>query len=434
MQPRIKEDFLHYLWRTKKIAPNNLMTTDGILIEVLDYGKYNTESGPDFFNAKVKIGDTLWVGNVEMHILSSDWLRHQHQHDKAYDNVILHVVYEHDASITLKNAIHPLPVLELKGKIPKSFFDNYQFLMASQDDIPCQSLIHTLDKDKINLWKYTLMVERLRHKSLTIEETFCKTNEDWEETLYITLARYFGAKTNTQPFEQMASMTPLSLVHKNRDKTTSLEALFYGQAGMLQAQYDDEYFQILKNEYEFLQKKYNLQSVNPVMWKFGRLRPINFPTVRIAQFVGLMQKVSFLFSTVQNISSNKDIQDIFQTEVNEYWVNHYRFGKTSPSLSKTLSSGFIDILIINAITPILYLYGKKTGQEVYIDKAITLLEDTKGENNNIIYQWKSLGLSAKSALDTQALLELKTHYCQEYKCLSCKIGHEILGKNPQNQP
>lgn len=427
MQPRIKEDFLHYLWRTKKVAQNEMVTTEGQKIDVLAFGQYNTESGPDFFNAKIKIDDTIWVGNVEMHLFSSDWLKHQHQHDKAYENVILHVVYEHDATITLKNAIDPIPVLELKGKIPKSFMDNYQFLMNSQDIIPCQKWVKTIDNDRINLWKYTLTVERLHRKSLAIQDVFQKTNGDWEETLYITLARYFGAKTNTLPFEMLAMKTPLSLTLKNKDKTLSLEALYYGQAGMLNAHYEDDYFQNLKKEYAFLQKKYNLEPIDSVFWKFGRLRPINFPTIRIAQFVGVLQKVSFLFSVIKDTQNPKDIHKLFQIEINEYWSKHYRFGKESLHLSKTISPRFVDILIINAISPLLYLYGKTTNQEIYIDKAITFLEDTQGEKNNITDMWQSLGVDTQTAFDTQALIELKTHYCQEFRCLSCKIGHEIFG-------
>lgn len=405
-----------------------MVTTDGKSIEVLDFGQYNKESGPDFFHAKVNIGGTLWAGNVEMHVLSSDWIRHQHHHDKSYDNVILHVVYEDDAPVTLKNALTPIPVLELKGKIPKSFLDNYQFLMNSQDRIPCQNWVKNIDTSKINLWKYALTVERLHRKSLSVNEILNKNNGHWEETLYIILARYFGAKSNTIPFEMMAQNTPYSLVLKNKDKTSSLEALFFGQAGMLYADYKEDYFQKMKNEYTFLQKKYDLTPIDPVLWKFGRLRPVNFPTIRIAQFTGLLQKGSFLFSGIREAQTYDDIWKLLQSETNPYWDTHYRFGKESVFQSKSLSPAFADILIINAIVPVLYLYGKMTGQERYTDKAIDLLEDTKGEQNHITQMWKSLGADVRTAFDTQALIELKTRYCQEFKCLSCTIGHEILGK------
>lgn len=423
----IKEDFLHYLWRTKKILPHHLQTTDGRMVDVIDYGMYNTESGPDFFNAKIKINDTIWAGNIEMHIFSSDWKKHGHQYDKAYDNVILHVIYEDDAITPVKVNDQIIPTIVLKGKIPKTYLDNYLHLIQSTTKIPCQAMIKNIDEAKIDLWKYSLSIERIHQKSLIVGEVLHATGQDWEETLYIMVARYFGSKVNTEPFEILARSLPLSIINKNKNKRESIEALLFGQAGMLSANYKDDYFIQLKNEYKFLQKKYNLKPMEPVIWKFGKLRPMNFPTVRLAQFAGLMYRVSFLFSQVKEAESVAELKNMFNAIVSEYWEDHYRFGMESNHISKNTSPEFVDLLLINAVSPVLYLYGKINDDHSMIDKAISIPEHINGEVNNITKLWKSMGVRVKTAFDTQALIHLKNNYCNEYKCLSCKIGHELLG-------
>jgi len=421
----LKEEFIHFLWRTKKLPLNGYVTTGGKILEILDFGIYNVDAGPDFFNGKVKIDGTTWAGNIEMHVFSSDWRRHKHQHDSAYDNVILHVVYEDDQPVS--DATNgPIPTLELKGKIPKIFLDNYLNLVQSQQKIPCQSIIHTVSEDKINLWKFTLAIERLSNKSVFVNEILASTGHDWEETLYIMIARYFGSKVNTEPFERLARSLPLQLVQKNKDKRQTLDALFFGQAGMLMANYTDEYFESLKSEYQYQQKKYNLQPIDPVAWKFSKLRPMNFPTVRIAQFAGLMYRVSFLFSQIKEADNAAEIKKIITSDVSEYWKTHYRFGLVSADKTKNAGSNFIDLLMINAIAPILFLYGKVNDDETYIDKAISIMEYLPSEKNNIITLWSELNIKASNAFDSQALIQLKTSYCDYQKCLSCKIGNEIM--------
>jgi hypothetical protein len=422
----IKEDFLHYLWRIKKI-PLALETTDGRAVEILEFGVYNLDSGPDFFNAKIKLEDTVWVGNIEMHVFTSDWKKHGHQCDKAYDNVILHVVYEDDRYDIPKVANQVVPTVALKGKIPKIYLDNYLNLVQSITDIPCKNMISSVAPSKIDLWKYTLSVERLHSKSLTVIEILKTTNYDWEETLYIMLARYFGAKVNIEPFEMLARSLPLSIINKNKDKRETLEALIFGQAGMLMANYEDEYFLSLKKEFQHQQKKYNLKPIDPVAWKFSKLRPMNFPTVRLAQFAGLLYRVTFLFSQIKETEIMDDIKKMLFSKASDYWDDHYRFGTVSTSSNKQTSSDFIDLLLINAVSPLLYTYGLLNDDQKYIDKAIQILENTQGETNHITKLWKSLGISTKSAFDTQALIHLKQNYCHEHKCLSCKIGHEIMG-------
>lgn len=424
----IKEEFLHFLWRTKKIQPEHLITTDGRIIDILDYGTYNVDSGPDFFNAKINIEGTVWAGNIEMHVFSSDWKKHKHQHDKAYENVILHVVYENDKDIWLPNENENIPTIALKGRIPKSFADNYLTLMQSKALIPCQSLISSVALEKIELWKYTLTIDRLYHKSLQVADILLSTGNDWEETLYIMLSRYFGAKVNTEPFERLARSLPLNIINKNKDKRDTLDALFFGQAGMLMANYEDDYFVGLKKEYQFQQKKYSLKPIDPVAWKFSKMRPMNFPTVRIAQFSGLMYRVTFLFSQIREATQPMEIRNMLHSEVTEYWYDHYRFGTPSSPIKKTTSNDFVDLLLINAIAPVLYHYGRCSSEEKCIDMAIKLLEDIGSEKNSIIDHWKQLGIPSKTAFDSQALIHLKNNYCNEFKCLSCKIGNEIMNK------
>ena len=424
----VKEDFLHYLWKTKMVKPEDWVTTNGVPVRIVDYGVCNVDSGPDFFNAKVEMEGTLWAGNIEMHVYSSDWKSHGHNADRAYDNVILHVVYEHDLKPDSVEKPANIPTIELKGRIPKIFMERYLTLMQSQLEIPCQRLISHVDASRIGLWKYALTIERLHQKANHAATVLFHHNNDWEETLYIMLARYFGSKVNTAPFEMLAQNLPLNIILKNRDKPHAVDALFFGQAGMLDAVYTDEYYRQLKEEYRFLQKKYRLTPINPVAWKFSKMRPVNFPTVRLAQFAALLQKSTHLFSKIKEAAHVDDLRKLLTGEPHNYWNNHYRFGKESPVLNKEISEDFAGLLIINTIAPVLYLYGKTMQDDVYIDRAIYWLESVKSEQNHIIQAWKKSGINAKSAFDSQALIHLKQNYCNELKCLSCTIGHEIMGK------
>ena len=425
LQPVIKEDFLHYLWKTKKIGGDLLHCTDGRKIKLLDYGTYNTDSGPDFFNGRIELDGNIWAGNIEMHVYSSDWIKHEHHQDHAYDNVILHVVYEHDS---LDEALNNIPTLELKGRIPRIYLDHYLSLMQSQDSIPCSRMLPTVDKQKIELWKYTLVVERLLQKTAHLAEIHKATGDNWEETFYIMLARYFGAKVNTQPFELLAKSLPLSILLKNADKPQAIEALIFGQAGMLDADYQDEYYQIIKKEYTYLRQKYGLTPINAVMWKFSKMRPGNFPTIRLAQFAALLTSNDRLFSKIKEASSAKTIRELLHAKPNEYWNTHYRFGTLSTYQLKNISDEMMDLLLINAIVPVLYLYGKSIGDEIYTDKAISLLESVKAEKNSIINEWKSMHQTVKSAFDSQAFIHLKQNYCSYFRCMECRIGHEIMNR------
>ncbi|MBK8517636.1 MAG: DUF2851 family protein [Saprospiraceae bacterium] len=422
----IKEDFLHFLWRTKKIADSHFETADGRSVDIQDYGVYNVDSGPDFFNARIRIDNTDWAGNIEMHVFSSDWTKHKHDDDNAYSNVILHVVYENDRDIKYLRNEFFIPTIELKGKIPKSYLNHYLMLMQSKTSIPCQGLIKSVDRAKINLWKYSLTAERLYQKSELVDAVFKATTSDWEETIYIMMARYFGAKVNAEPFERLAKSLPLSIINKNRDKLHVLEALYFGQAGMLEANYSDDYYIRLKKEYRYHQKKHNLKPIEAVSWKFSKLRPVNFPTVRIAQFAALVHRITHLFTSVKEAENTTEIMDLLKVTAGTYWTNHFRFDVESKSAKKVTGTDFINILIINAVAPVLYHYGKVNNDEEYTDKAIQLLESVAAEKNKITREWSSLDVSCSSAFDSQALIHLYHHYCHEFRCLQCKIGHEIM--------
>lgn len=423
----IKEDFIHYLWKTKKI-PTALFSTQNAAMQIIDFGTPNVDAGPDFFNGKIKIEDAVWAGNIEMHVLSSDWHKHGHSTDQAYDNVILHVVYEDDLGEDITINGRPIATLELKGKIPKLYLDTYLTLVQSVTSIPCQAMIKHVDPSKIDLCKYTLSIERLEQKSSLVSEILAYTGQNWEETLYIMIARYFGSKVNTQPFEMTAKSLSLSIILKNQDKRFSIDALIFGQAGMLEANYKDDYYQTLKVEYTYLRKKYQLKSIDGSIWKFSKLRPMNFPTVRLAQFAGLISHTSNIFSQIIGENPVENIKCIFESEPSSYWQTHYRFGVESPKSYKKMSEDFIQLIMINAVSPVLFAYGKLNDEPKYIDKAINILEQLDGEVNVITKAWKSLGVSTKSAFDTQSLIHLSTHYCQEHRCVACKIGHEIMGK------
>lgn len=424
----IKEDFLHYIWRTKKVPLHHLETIDGRRVEILDYGIYNVDAGPDFFNAKVRIEDTVWAGNIEMHVFSSDWNKHLHHSDRAYDNVILHVVYENDREVKFQNKEYNIPTIEMKGKIPGVFLNQYLYLMQSQDQIPCARLLPDLNMEKIQFWKYSLVVERLFQKSANIKTLLHETKNDWEESLYILIARYFGAKVNAEPFERLARSLPLSLLAKNKDKLSTVEALLFGQAGMLRADYKDEYYQQLKKEYNFLKHKYQLQPIDAVTWKFSKLRPVNFPTIRIAQFASFIAQNSGLFSKIKESVNPTDIKTMLKSTASEYWDTHYKFDSDANYQKKVTGSDFEIILLINSVCPILYYYGKVHDEETFIDKAIHILEQLAAETNTITNMWKAYGLNSKTSFDSQALIQLKTQYCQEFQCLRCVIGNEIMNK------
>lgn len=424
----MKESILHYVWQYKLFPQHQLKTTEGDKVEIIDVGRLNTDAGPDFFNAKIKIANTLWAGNVEFHQRSSDWKRHNHNGNNAYDNVILHIAEIVDTNIYTTKG-EKIPQMELK--VPPTIKKKYSELLAEKKWISCENKINEIDNFRINALKNTLLTERLEQKTQTIFHLLEASENHWEEAFYILLARSYGFGVNSQPFELLAKSLPLSILAKHKDYLFQLEALLLGQAGFLQKIETDKYQQDLQNEYRFLQTKYTLKPLEISQWKLLRLRPENFPHIRLAQFAKLIHHSSKLFSKILETENLDGLRNFFRTEVSEYWQNHYLFGKESATSKKQIGKNSIDILLINTVIPFLFAYARKRNNEDLAEKAIRFLENIPSEKNTIITHWNELGINSTSAFDSQALLQLKKKYCDEKKCLRCRIGHQILTNTQQ---
>lgn len=417
----MKESILHYVWQYKLFALQELKTTDGQAVEVIDVGKPNSDSGPDFFNAKIKISDTVWAGNVEIHTLSSDWFRHSHDVDKAYDNVILHIVARADVEVKRVNG---LPILQMELQVPETIQQNFDNLYTAKKWIPCEDKIVAISPIVMSSWKTALLVERLERKSGDVEVLLEQNENHWEEAFYIALARNFGFSTNNQPFELLARSLPLNVLAKHKDNLFQLEALLFGQAGFLEENPQDEYQAKLSKEYRFLQAKYKLTPIDASQWKLLRLRPDNFPHIRIAQFAALTHGSVKLFSKILENTNVGELRKLFGAEVSEYWQHHYVFGKESVYSRKKMGKISQDLLLINTVVPFIFTYAKKKNRSG--DDALRILDKLPAENNSVISGWKALGQHVVNAFDSQALLQLKKNYCDEKKCLRCRVGHKIL--------
>jgi len=422
----MKEAFLHLIWKLKKFDLSQLQTTDGQALSVLNFGTHNHNSGPDFLNGSIKYKDNIWHGHIELHVKSTAWNQHKHQDDKAYNSVILHVVYEDDGPIKTYNG-NTIPTLVLKGRIAKSSFRKYEMLTNSLDKIPCTNHMHKVDWDLQSFFLQRVLVERLEQKCERILERLKDSNNDWENVLYGLLSKYMGLKVNGAAFEQLVHLTPYSLLKKVHSDQELTEALLLGQAGLLMNQ-KDTYIIALKKEYEHLRHKFSLTPMSGVEWKFSRLRPANFPTIRIAQLASLYHRTPRLFSSIVMLPTISHIYELLDTMASSYWNTHYVPGKASAFSIKKIGKTTKDLLIINVIVPLLFTYGKKTDNEILKEKALHLLEELKAEDNSIIRLWKSLGKSATSAYESQALLQLKTVHCDNFNCLNCQIGNNILFK------
>ena len=419
----MKESILHYVWQYKLFDAINLTTTDGDSVEIIDTGKPNTDAGPDFFNAKVKIGNTLWAGNIEIHTSSGEWLKHGHQTDKAYDSIILHVVKKADIEVFRQDG-EKIPQLVLT--YPDRIDSAYEQLIKEQKWVACAGKIQNVPSIFVNSWKTTLLTERLEMKIKAIESLLDANVMHWEEAFYVTLARSFGFGTNSQAFELLARSLPLSILGKHKNNLLQIESLLFGQAGLLTDDHEDEYFKTLKKEYLFLKEKYSLNGLNTEQWKLLRLRPDNFPHIRIAQFSVLIHNSVKLFSKIIENPDTIYLNKLFTTEPSEYWKTHYLFGHTSPEKAKHLGKESVNSIIINTVVPFLFCYAYKKNIQTLKDKALQILETLPAERNAIITGWKNQGLEVTSAFDTQALLHLKKYYCDDKKCLRCRIGHKVL--------
>ncbi len=423
----MQEDFLHFLWKHKKFDVLNIKTTKAETIQLVDVGQHNHNSGPDFFNAKLKIEGQLWAGNVEIHIKSSDWYTHQHETDKTYDNVILHVVWEHDAEVYRKdNSI--VPTLLLQEFVPKNLIENYHWLFSKRQRwINCEANFAEVDNFTLINWKERLFIERLERKSQQIERSLNDSNQHWEAVLFTMLFRNFGLKVNADAFESIAKSIDFGVVRKLQSHPEQLEALFFGQAGLLESNTEESYYQNLKKNYQYLQKKFKLETLGVVPVQFFRLRPPNFPTIRLSQLAQLYHKHYNLFSQVISKSRIEDIYDLLAVETSGYWQTHYSFTSISKSSKKRLTKSFIDLLIINTILPIKYCFSKYKGNDEN-DAIFSLAASIKSEDNSIIKKFNQLAPVSESALDSQALLQLKSNYCDANKCLQCAIGNSLITK------
>lgn len=418
------EKFLQYIWKYSLFNNSNLIADTGEKIEILKSGYPNTNAGPDFLNAEIRIDSTKWAGNVEIHINSSDWTKHKHKNDKAYDNVILHAVFNND-QITQRTNGEIIPTIELAFN--KSLYKIYSRLVSSELWIPCQNEIKKIDKFIMDYWLNVLLIDRLELKTRAIYTTLKATNNDWEETFYIHLARNFGFNVNSLPFEILANSLPSKYLLRHKNNITQIEALLFGQAGFLNKNIpDDNYYRELKSEYKFLKRKFNLSPIDHHIWKFLRLRPRNFPTIRLAQFAALIYNSHRLFSKVIECKSIAQLRKYFTISASEYWNNHYIFGKESGEEVKYIGDTAFNIIVINTIIPFLFAFGRYNGKDELKERTIGFFTEIPAENNSIIRKWSNLGIISKCAFYSQALLQLKNQYCSHKECLNCLIGNKII--------
>lgn len=421
----MKEEFLHHIWKTKLFSSEKLKTTDGEALQIIKVGELNTDAGPDFINARIKIADETWAGNIEIHIRSSDFFKHAHEIDSNYDNLILHVVFENDVDIKRKDGT-VIPAMELKNLIGADTIAKYENLTFSTAKIPCSNLIQQVDDFTKQQMIERCGIERLQQKTEIIFTELEQNKNNWEETFYRLLAKSFGAKINAEAFQLLAKSLPLSVLAKHKNNLFQIESLLFGVAGMLNDKFVDVYPNEMKKEFDFLQKKYNLISVQSHAWKYFRLRPANFPTIRIAQFASLIFKSTHLFSKIIQVETVKELQNFFQAEVSDYWKTHYTFDKLSEDKNKPVGNNFIDLILINTVVPLVFAYGKWKDEDGFQNKSIGWLEKLTPESNTIIKNFEALGMKTKNAFDSQALIQLNNNYCAKQLCLHCTIGHNIL--------
>lgn len=424
------EEFLQFIWKHRLFENDNLFSTRGDKLEIIDVGRHNHDAGPDFFGAQIRINNILWAGNIEVHLKSSLWYQHEHHKDPAYDNVILHVVVDDDTNVIVGDN-RELPCLILT--FDQNLLKNYNFLMSSANWIPCYHEICTVEKFFIRNWLDRMILERLERKSMDVVKVLELNKNSWEETFYQIVVRYFGMKVNADPFQQLAQVLPLKVLARQKNSLLQIEALLFGQAGMLNESHTDEYCKMLQAEYQFLADKYKLKALPAHRWKWLRLRPGNFPTIRIAQLAALIYKSSSLFSKILACTDYKSITELFDVEVSKYWKNHYQFGVESKNRNKRLGSMAIQSIVINSVVPVLFSYGEVSGKEYLKERVLQLLENIPAEKNSIISQWEKCGVQVDSSWSSQALLQLKMNYCDKYRCLQCEFGNRIIRlKNFEN--
>ncbi|MBP6558328.1 MAG: DUF2851 family protein [Flavobacterium sp.] len=420
----MKEDFLHYVWQYKKFDFSNLTTVTGEMLTIVNTGQYLKQSGPDFFNAQIIIGNQKWAGNVEIHLKSSDWYLHQHENDDHYNNVILHVVWEHDMPIFRKDNSE-IPTLELKTYVDNGVLNHYLLLATPKSWIYCENQIADIEEFVFKNWQERLFFERLERKAIPIEELLQETDNDWEAVLFYMLAKNFGLNTNGEIFLKMAKSIPFSIIRKESFEVENLEALLFGKVDLLPMDAEDFYGKDLQNRSTYISQKHRLNKIFIEPVQFFKHRPDNFPTIRLAQLAMLYHKQQNLFSKIVATHSLADFYKLFEVGVSSYWENHYQFEKESPRKKKQFSKSFIDLLVINTIVPFQFAYAKNQGKEIS-ESLLQLMETIASEKNIIIEKFANFGVKSKNAFETQSLLQLKNNYCNHSKCLQCAIGTQLL--------
>jgi len=419
-----QEQLLHYVWKYRLYPHDALVTAEGCRVEVIDPGMHNLHAGPDFFNAKIRIGDEMWAGNVEIHRTSADWYLHGHHLDPAYNSVILHLVGQINREVVNANGEQiPQCLLPLPDKVRVSA----EYLLHSDHPLPCRDFLYSVDKRLIRSFLDSLCVERMERKSGDIFSHLKRFNQSWDEVFYVMLSRNFGFGLNSHAFERLALSLPFHDIQRHNDDLSMVEALLFGQAGMLQDQTVKEpYYRQLQSDYQFLKAKYGLKGMHAYLFKKMRVRPCSFPHVRIAQLAALLQRSGRLFSCILETEEIGRLKDFFRGEPSAYWSTHYAFGKESPKASKSLGAASLDLLLINTVAPILFAYGKRIDSEAFCERGMRLLASLKPEENTVVRRFRETGIEPACAIDTQALIQLKKEYCDRRKCLFCRMGHSIL--------
>ena len=420
----MKEEFLHFVWRTQNFDFSNLRTTSGETVEVIDFGHLNLAGGPDFKQGRLRIDGTLWAGNIEMHLASSDWHRHKHSEDPNYESVILHVVLEDDQPVYING--RRLPCVTLKRRIPAGLLARYGRLMQLRSWIPCQQHIMHVPDIKKEAVVDRMLVERLEEKARRIRVLLDESHSDWDEALYRVIARGFGFGQNGVPFERLSRLLPVRLLYQQGGNLEAIEAMLFGVAGMLNKIFIDDYPARLQKEYNHLSRKYGLQAMDSRAWEWGKVRPANFPTIRIAQFCALLSGGQDLMRDVLDVSGIDVLRRRFDAQASDYWTTHTDFDRPSKTRRKKLGNSSIDRLLINSIVPFMFTYGKHRHNDEMTDAAIDMMHQISPEKNNITNRWSALGMPNHTAGQSQGLLQLKRAYCSNHRCVECSIGSHIL--------
>lgn len=427
----MKEELLHFIWKYQLFDHKALFTQKGEPIEIVHPGHHNQDAGPDFLDGRIRIGNTLWAGNIELHVKASEWFGHKHDSDPAYKNVILHVVYQDDLDLNKKYS-PDISVFELQQLVHSSLFENYNNLMMNNLWIACEQNLLAVSPIVRSAWLERMVIERLESRYDQIIAIATKNKFDWIESFHQYLCRNFGFKVNSDAFQNLAEITPLKLLAKHKTNILQIEALLFGQAGLLSNKFRDDYSVALKKEYDFLRKKYDLNPMNPAWWKFSKLHPPNFPTIRISQYASLISNSTHLYSKILEEKDLQTIMSLLNCQASDYWKYHYTFENITTQIGdRKIGKSSVYNLLINTVIPFLFIYGKEKNQSEYINRAINLLDQLPAEKNRILEKFAELGFVNSNAAASQALLHLKKKYCNQKNCLDCSIGVSLIRSKPK---